>query len=550
MKRVRFQREEMIPRLFALTAEGVEYRNRIRSLAGFGAWAILSGLTLAAFIFLATNNLQRLAIAALSALKYLPLFAVIYALARTKAAHYLADVFELEDETLAYDFIEDVAFGSSLDHVSDWSRLSEKDRLKRITINEGRISERDERSPVIRIGGPGYVQVNLDSAALLERVDGTPEIIEPRDKAWKLGCFERIREIGKSDEPGKREYAIVNLRDQFVRGLTVRTRTKDGIPIEAQDIKVMFSILRKPREEAPEDNPYHYDENAIYSLVYDQIIITPPPAKVSGVSFPWDTTVLPLVTGELEKIITSRSLSQILASISRRELDELTMHEAANKQMRIEMTSEQATVPSAPGGSKPPEFLSRSRITAQFFSDEFKVKAAALGVAVHWIDIGTWQLPSEIVIEELKSAWRLMGENAKRAAALERAAKRYEMKELMDLVNHVVISNYSRSGSSGSSRKLSEKEYLELAKIIGENPEIGFSPMLQQRFSHNAASKRDTHTVALDILKAFRRELIAAREMIEKENRSSVEKQAEIGKIEKALRDIDFHVFHYVKRPS
>lgn len=550
MKRIRFQREEVIPRLFALTGEGIEYRNRIRSIAGFGAWAILSGLTLASFIFLATNNLQRLAVIALSAFKYLPLFVVIYALARNKAATYLADIFELEDEALAHDFIEDVAFGSSLDHIGDWNKVSEQDKLKRITISEGGISDQDERSPVIRIGGPGYAQVNLDSVALLERVDGFPEIIEPRDKPWKLGCFERIREIGKSDKPGKREYAIVNLRDQFARGISVRARTKDGIPIEAQDIKVMFSILRKPKEQAPENNPYHYEEKAVHSLVYDQVIITPAPAKVFGVSFPWDTTVLPLVIGELEKVIASHSLSEILANISARELDELIMNEATNKQMRVEMTGEQTARVSPSGASKPPEFLSRSNITAQFFNDEFKAEAARLGVAVHWIDIGTWQLPHEIVIEELKSAWMLTGENAKRAAALERASNKYEIKELTELVNNVIISNYSKSGSSGSSRKLSEKEYVELAKIIEENSDIAFSPMLQQRFSHNAANKRDAHTIALDILKAFRRELVAARELIEKENRSPVEKQMEIAGITKALKDIDFHIFHYVKRTS
>ena len=534
MKRVRIQRDQMIPRLFGLTEDSVEYRNRIRSYAGFGAWAILSGLTLAAFIFLVTSNIQRLAVAALSFFKYLPLFAVIYALARKKAAHYLADVFELEDESVADNFIENVAFGHGQELV---------------TIHEGKISGEDERSPLILIGGPGYVQVNLDSVALLERVDGIPEIIEPRAKPWKLGRFERIREIGKYDEVGKREYAIINLRDQFVRGLSVKSRTKDGIPIEAQDVKVMFSILRKPKETAPENDPYHYQEKAVYSLVYDQTIISPPPAKVSGVSFPWDTTVLPLVTGELENIITSRNLSEILASISRRELDDLSLNETSNKQMRLEMTSEQ-TVASQPGASRPPNFLTRSKITAHFFSDDFITKAEALGVAVHWIDIGTWQLPNEIILDELKAAWKLMGDNARRRAGVDRTAKQHEMKELMELVNNVIVSNYSRSGSSSSSRRLSEKEYMELAKYIDDNPEIAVNPMFQQRFSQNAASKRDAHSVALDILKAFRRELIAARELIEKENRPTIDKQAEIAQIDKALRDIDYHVFHYVKRPA
>ncbi|MBE7432502.1 MAG: hypothetical protein HS100_01160 [Anaerolineales bacterium] len=534
MKRIRFQRDQVIPRLFDLNEESVEYRNRVRTYAGFAAWAVLSGLTLAAFIFLSVDNLQRMAVAAMSAVKYLPLLAVIYALAKTKAAAYLADIFELEDETVAYDFIENMAFGQG---------------HELITINEGKISEEDEGSPIIRIGGPGYVQVNLDSVALLERVDGIPEIIEPRQEAWKLGRFERIREIGKNDEVGKREYAIINLRDQFVRGLSVKSRTKDGIPIEAQDVKVMFSILRKPKESAPENDPYHYDETAVYSLVYDQTIISPAPAKISGVSFPWDTTVLPLVTGELENLITSRNLSEILASISRRELDELSLNEATNKQIRIEMTSEQ-TLASQPGAAHAPEFLSRSKITAHFFSEEFKAQAAKLGVAVHWIDIGTWQLPSEIILEELKAAWKLMGDNARRRAGVERSAKQHEMKELMELVNNVIIASYSRSGGSGSNRKLSEKDYLELAKILEGNPEIAYSPMFQQRFSQNVSSKRDAQSTAHDILKAFRRELIAARELIEKENRSSIDKQAEIAKINKALGDIDFHVFHYVKPPS
>lgn len=532
MRRMRIQKEEMIPRLFGLTEDSVEYRNRIRSYAGFAAWAVLSGLTLIAFIFLAEDNIQRLAVAALSFFKYLPLFAVIYALARTKAAHYLADVFELEDESVAYDFIENVAFGHG-------------DEL--VTIHEGKISEEDERSPLILIGGPGYVQVNLDSVVLLERVDGIPEIIEPRAKPWKLGRFERIREIGKYDEAGKREYAIINLRDQFVRGLSVKSRTKDGISIEAQDVKVMFSILRKPKDTAPENDPYHYEEKAVYSLVYDQVIITPPPPKISGVSFPWDTTVLPLVTGELENIITSRTLSEILASISRRELDDLSLNEATNKQMRFEMTSEQ-TVASQPGASRPPNFLTRSKITAHFFSEEFQTKAAALGVAIHWIDIGTWQLPNEIILDELKAAWKLMGENAKRRAGVDRSAKQHEMKELMELVNSVIVSNYGRSSGSTASRKFSEKDYMEIAKLMDENPELAFSPLMQQRYTQNVTTKRDAQSIALEILRAFRKELIAARELIEKENRSSIDKQAEIGQIEKALRDIDHHVFHYIKK--
>ncbi|MBI2332783.1 MAG: hypothetical protein HYU84_11615 [Chloroflexi bacterium] len=531
MKRARLQRDKMLPLLFGLTDDSVEYRNRIRTYAHLAVWFILSGLTMVLFIFLAKNNIERITVLVISFIKYLPLLAVIMALGKTKAASYLADIFELEDESIAYNFIDEVAFGYGSDQ---------------ITINEGKISDKDERSPIILIGGPGYIQVNLDSVALLERVDGAPEIIHPRGKPWKLGRFERIREIGKYDEVGKREYAIINLRDQFVRGLSVKSRTKDGIPLEAQDIKVLFSILRKPKDEAPENDPYHFDENAVYSLVYNQTIITPPPSKTAGVSFPWDTTVIPLITSELENLITSRNLSEILASISHKEIDALNENEATNKQMRIEMTGEH-TAPSGAGSFHTPNFESRSKITAQFFSDEFKAKAAKLGVAIHWIDIGTWQLPSEMILEELKGGWQMMRENTRRRGDIERLAKRHEMQELIALVNNVIVSSYSKSGSSSSSRKLSDKEFLQLAKIVEDNPEIAFSPMLQQRFSQDAATKKDMNTNALDILKAFRKEFIVARELIQRENRSSIEKQADISRIDKALRDIDYHVFHYIK---
>jgi hypothetical protein len=532
MKRFQQQQKQANSNLFGLTEDSIAFRNKRRGQANAVVWFILSGMTMVSYIFLMEDNLDRIVVIGLSLIKYLPLIAVLYSTARNKAAAYLTDVYELKDENdqkdenIAAEFIDSVAFGF------------EKDI--KITINEGKISGKDELSPIILIGGPGMVQVNLDSVALLERVDGTPEIIEPRGQPWHIGPFERIREIGKSDEVGKREYAIINLRDQFVRGLTVRARTKDGIPIEAQDIKVIFSILRKPKNEQNANNPYNYDEKAVYSLIYNQAIITPPP-KPMGVSFPWDTTVIPLVTGELEKLITTHNLSEILASISARELDTINQTEVLNTQMRLELTGAQTTV-SVPGNSKTPNFESRTKITSIFFSDEFKGKAEKIGVSLHWIDIGTWQLPSDIIIEEFKNARQMMHNNASKLQSVKNSGKRFEAQGFLDQIGNVIVESYSRSSSSSSSRKLSEKEYLELMKMMEDNPDIAHSPMLQQRFNYNAASKRDSNSTAIEILKAFRRELVIARELIEKENSSPIEKQVDLARIDKALRDIDHHV--------
>ena len=320
------RRDEIASLLFGLTDKSVEFRNKWRTLAWLTVWFILSGLTVVLNIFFVQENLHRVVIIGMGFIKYIPLLAVVYSLSRKMAAHYLDDIYELNNEEMASAFLEEVTFGGG---------------HERITIKEGKIPEGDEESPIILIGGPGSIQVNLDNVALLEKVDGEPEVIYPRNEPWKLGRFERIREIGKNDEVGKREYAIINLRDQFVNGLSVKSRTKDGIPLEAQGVKVIFSILRKNNAidgDHDENDAYFFDEKAVQALVYNQTIITPEPSGASGVPFPWDTTVVPLIISEMEKLITSRTLSEMLASISQKEVDQLSDNEQTNVQMRVEMT--------------------------------------------------------------------------------------------------------------------------------------------------------------------------------------------------------------------
>jgi hypothetical protein len=427
----------------------------------------------------------------------------------------------LGDEDLASDFLEEVTFGYG---------------RGKITINEGKISKEDEQSPLILIGGPGSIQVNLDSIALLEKVNGEPRVIYPRSEAWKLGRFERIREIGKSDEPGKREYAIINLRDQFVSGLSVKSRTKDGIQIEAQGIKVIFSILRRQPidDEKVQGDAYLFDERAVQSLVYDQTIITPVPSTPSGITFPWDTTVIPLVISELEELIISHNLGEILASISQKELDTAFSNDQTVAQMRLEMTGQQVKVGAR---REAPNFESRSKITAQFFEKEFKEKAAALGVSIEWIDIGTWQLPSNLILEKHKKAWELSRENASKRSRLERTRKKHEMEEILKIVENIVIKNYDKKVEI---RKLTNDELEKLSP----QALLEYRHQLQQ--NQQGGQKKPSKAIAQDMLNAFRVELRGAKELIENENKSSEEQNTDLDNIEKALLNIS--QFHWVKK--
>ena len=526
------QRGEFASLLFGLTDKSVEFRNRWRGFAGMAVWLALSGLTM---IFTIVGIKERIHIAiviGMSLLKYVPLLTVVYSLSKKMSARYLDDVYELHDENLAADFLEEVTFGYG---------------SEMITINEGKINEEDERSSLILIGGPGEIQVTLDSVALLEKVDGEPKVIFPQNDSWKLGRFERIREIGKFDEAGRREYAIINLRDQFVSGLSVKSRTKDGIPIEAQGIKVIFSLLR--REQTQEDkvqgDAYLFDEDAVQALVYNQTTITPAPTTPSGITFPWDTTVVPLIISELENLITSRTLSEILASISQKEVDNASANDQTIAQMRIEITGQQPLFDKRKE-SHAPNFESRSRITAQFFNKSFKEKAAKLGVSIGWIDIGTWQLPSTLILEKHKEAWNLSRENAKKRATVERSGKGFELAEIINLVNNVVITNYEKANTI---RATPNKDKDAFTKELEKELEsvITFNPELRKQLAQQEASKKDAKTIAQEILKAFRKELLAGKTQIENDNRPTVEKQDELAKIEKALFDISHLTNHWLK---
>jgi hypothetical protein len=529
------QRGSIESMLFGLTDQSVEFRNRWRGVAGLTVWLVLSGLTMFVTLFGVKEQPHILIIIGMSFLKYIPLLMVVYALAKNMAGKYLDDVYELDNEALAADFLENVTFG----YGREW-----------ITINEGKINAEDERSSLILIGGPGAIQVNLDSVALLEKVHGEPKVIYPRNGAWKLGRFERIREIGKNDEVGKREYAIINLRDQFVSGLAVKSRTKDGIPIEAHDIKVIFSLLRKQgiqfEESKVQGDAYLFDDGAVQRLVYNQTIITPVPSTPSAINFPWDTTAIPLVITELEDLIKSHTLSEILATISQKEVDNLSTNDQDLTRMRVELTGQQS--PHAVRRETPaPNFESRSKISARFFELEFKEKAAAMGISVEWIDIGTWQFPNSLaILEKHKEAWNLSQENAKKQNAIERLKKRHEMDEILKLINNVIIKNFA--GNSSSSRRLTERE---AAALIESNPDLVANPELARKFYQRETAKkddspRDTKSAAQEMLQAFRKELRAAKQLIEQDSRPAHLKQDELAKIEKALYDISFLTNHWI----
>ncbi len=78
------------------------------------------------------------------------------------AAIYLDDIFELQDAWMATKYILQAAFAL---------------RYQVATIEEGDVAEADKNSPLYKIGGPAYVRVKFENAAVFEHPHGRPRVI-------------------------------------------------------------------------------------------------------------------------------------------------------------------------------------------------------------------------------------------------------------------------------------------------------------------------------------------------------------------------------------
>jgi hypothetical protein len=95
------------------------------------------------------------------------------------------------------------------------------------------------------------------------------------------------------------------------------------------------------------------------------------------------------------------------------ELEKIRQREESiSEEIQKLVPSEQEIV--APKESRSlPEFQPRYKISNLFtqFADEFTKKAHSNGVELHWIGVGTWKTPLEIVPETHLEAWKLSNEN-------------------------------------------------------------------------------------------------------------------------------------------
>ncbi len=467
LRQIRDGIQWLVDGLFALTTERAGFRWFVVVLSALGIYAasvllvtppaeirdgfnlFMSGQTpprdfLLFFVSIFINaDLLRIAVVVI-----LPFW-----VARRIAGIYLADIFEQEMK-VGRDFIWRAAFAT---------------QLHTIHVRNGQIAEEDQDSPVVRIGGPGMVQVELDSAILTEKADGSYRIIGPTHYPAQASFIERLRASFRKIAPAEKYGATyevledferirqcIDLRDQPQRadgkGLEFTARTRDGLLVTAKDVKFVFSIRRKLNLKDPDDVnvtippdlPYHYAPSAIRKQVYDQtrtVFKDKEPDRTPD----WKKKPLPapingMVGTRMGGLIGERGLGEFLAFIGDPELDRLrTRWEEVNNASQAV-----AGIRQDPNGNipSPPQYIPRDRFTRLFDEQaEFSSAAEARGIELRWIGVGTWDTPQPSISEKHREAWQISRENV-RLSSPDYLNERYNQArqtELLRLINEMPL---------------------------------------------------------------------------------------------------------------
>ena len=393
----------------------------------------------------------------------------------TLASIYVADVYE-QNFKVAQRFVSQAAFSFP--------------RPRFIRVVEGRVHPEDMNSPVFLIGGPGGVRVNLENLAVFEKINGEVEVLGPTIKEpgniHHLEGFERAR-------------SIIDLRDQVFRIDEIHARTIDGISVDCRNLRLLFSIMRGADDRTLK-KPYPYLEEAVYELVYGQ----------EGGPIP--EVVSTMVYQELLAFVGEHTLGELITPIGEPEiLQQINLDSAIRRQIwqtqkhsrRIRNIHPPLAMNGPPlvyrakkhrrmlcpsykfarkllGGAKAPEAVHRQGVRDLFskfkqdFSNTFSQRLRLPGVRLEWIDVGTWQIASEIIPNQHIDAWKKTNENLVKSQprVLENLHHQSRIQEQARLVREVPLMAFAALHTEGyQSEELVYKlieEYRALLQTAGE----------------------------------------------------------------------------------
>lgn len=188
-------------------------------------------------------------------------------------AKYVQDLLELPSLRPAFKFLTASLFGGDYPHM---------------TIAEGKATVHNPATnPMLKVGGPGWVDIKPGNAALFERMVGPSQVLGAGTHFIRR--FETLREA-------------FDLREMERGRDNVEIMTRDGIPLVLSEVRVRFRI--RAHGARSETNPYPVTPGVIRQAVYGRGI------KEQGLESWAD-----MIFGDATLVITRW--------ISRRRLDEL-----------------------------------------------------------------------------------------------------------------------------------------------------------------------------------------------------------------------------------
>lgn len=267
-------------------------------------------------------------------LHLLPVAAALW-LGQRLAAHYLTDLFELESPSIAGSYLRASLYGLGYDTLN---------------VAQGDSKLLNRRSPLLRIGGPGFLRVHLGYAVVMETADGQPRVYGPDQRKFIHG-FERLRDV-------------VDLRDQLRELEEVRAVTADGIEVQARDIKMMFRVYGGGEERSLQ-TPYPYTEGAIRRLVYSRAVTD------AGMSS-WTDELADLAAAEIRSFVGSLTLEAFLAL-----QPEVENEDPATQHDRPEAGT---------------FHIPRRKLTDRFHTAGARNRLREHGLELDWVGVGTWEI--------------------------------------------------------------------------------------------------------------------------------------------------------------
>lgn len=319
---------------------------------------------------------------------------------------------------------------------------------------------KDRRSPLLLIGGPGYVFVSTDSAALFERPDGTAHVVGPTTRRLELlDGFERLRRI-------------VSLREHQMT-LSVSARSRDGIPVEVNDVQLLFSIYRGGRQPT-EKTPFPFYPPALEQLVYGEM--------ASPVVDRWDAlassrmltnAMRVMARSELSRFIRSQTVVEFLASVAPVDMETLeTVYRDLAEKIAVPNEDVSPILPRMP---QAPHFVIRPRIAERFdalANGPEGHRARQRGVGLQWVGLGAWHTPVAKVIDQHLEAWRLSVTNVMRSSevALAQLERQRHLSAFTEYVRELLAWFQASAGASAEAREAALLRYfirrMEAAALV------------------------------------------------------------------------------------